>query len=154
MSGRKLTEGEVALARTVYKGEINYALPRIHNVKWQFFQPDDRAMAPNGNIYYAPADPSYHTDFSASGVSLHHRATFVHELGHVWQHQHGTSVIMRGIFQRDYDYLPMTASSRFGRYGIEEQAQIFRDYFYILNGHRNAKWPDASVYVAVIPFLP
>lgn len=154
MSGRRLTEGEIVLARTVYKAEINYALPRVHNTKWRFFQPDDRAMAPNGNIYYAPSDPSYRRDFSAAGVGIHEQATFIHELGHVWQHQNGVNVIARGMFERDYDYLPMTASSRFSRYGIEEQAQILRDYFYLLNGHSNPKWPDISVYVAVIPFLP
>lgn len=154
MSGRKLTEGEIRMARTVFKEEIDYAKPRVHNTKWQFFQPDDRAMAPNGNIYYAPTDTSYRADFSASDASIDMRATFIHELGHVWQHQHGVNVIARGIFQRDYDYLPMTASSRFSRYGIEEQAQIFRDYFYLLNGRSKPEWPDISVYVAVIPFLP
>lgn len=154
MAHRALTTGEIAMARTVYKGEINYSLPKIYNEKWAIFQPQDRAMAPNGNIYYAPGNPQYHSDFSAATVSIHHKATFIHELGHVWQHQDGQSVMVRGAFERDYDYLPMTAASSFGDYGIEEQAQVCRDYYYIINGVIDPSWPARTVYETVIPWLP
>lgn len=154
MAGRTMTAGEQALATTVYKTQIDFSKVSIFNEKWAFFQPTDRAMAPNGNIYYAPGNTNYSTDFSAAGVSLAQKATFIHELAHVWQHQHGVNVIANGIFQRDYDYLPLTTSTNFSELGIEEQAQLIRDYFYILNGHHRATWPPVNVYIQVIPFLP
>ncbi|MBM7067852.1 hypothetical protein [Actibacterium sp. 188UL27-1] len=154
MAGRSLTSGEIAMAQSVYKSTINCKKPRIFNEKWAFFQPDDRAMAPNGNIYFAPSDPGYQADFSARSVGIHDKATFIHELGHVWQHQQGQWVTVRGAVERDYDYLPLAASDDFDAYGIEQQAQIFRDYFYLLKGYSNSRWPARSVYEAVIPHLP
>jgi len=43
--------------------------------------------------------------------------------------------------------------------GIEQQAQIIRDYFYRLNNHTGTApdgtaWPTIDVYIDVIPFLP
>lgn len=87
----------------------------------------------------------------SASTNGHERATLIHELGHVSQHQHGVSVIARGILERDHDDLPMTASSEFDRHGIEEQARIFRDHFHIPNRRTKPEWPDGSVYVAVHP---
>jgi len=47
MAGRSMTTGEITLATTVYKSEINYTRVEIFNKKWAFFQPTDRVMAPN-----------------------------------------------------------------------------------------------------------
>lgn len=162
MAGRSLTAGEITMATTIYKTEINYATPQVFNEKWAFFQPDDRAMSPNGNIYYAPASTNYHADFSAAGVPLGHRATFIHELGHVWQHQHGQWVTVRGAFERDYDYLPITADTNFDDLGIEGQAQLLRDYYYVLNGQTSIHYTDGTSetfasradYERVIPWQP
>lgn len=108
-------------------------------------------MAPNGNIYYPKGTSSYSENFF--NADIHKQATFIHELGHVWQYQIGISVKMRGILERSYDYLPMTASSVFFEFGIEQQAQIIRDYFYLLNGFSNPAWPSIDTYKAVIPFI-
>lgn len=154
MSGRSMTAGEITLAKTVFKSEIDYDLPKVFNEKWALFQPTDRAMAPNGNIYYAKGNADYRADFSVAGVGVHAKATFIHELAHVWQHQNGVNVIARGIFERDYDYLPLTTQTKFADLGIEEQAQLIRDYFYLLNNFHGKNWPPISVYIHVIPFLP
>ncbi len=82
MDGRALTDGEIALAKSVYGKEINYGKVKIFNRKWAFFQPRNRAMAPNGNIYYAPDNSDYSVDFSING-DIHTRATFIHEMAHV-----------------------------------------------------------------------
>jgi len=149
---RSMTEGEKILAKTVYTDAIDYKKVKIFNESWTFLQPTDRAMAPNGNIYYAKGNADYSRDFSAK-KNIHKQATFIHELAHVWQHQKGVNVIVNGIFQRDYDYLPLTSKTKFYKLGIEEQAQLIRDYFYLLNGYHNAKWPPINIYRQVIPFV-
>ena len=154
MSGRNMTAGEEVLATTVYKTQINFNKVKIFNEKWAFFQPKGRAMAPNGNIYYPEGNSDYSADFSAADVDFHKKATFIHELAHVWQHQQGVNVIAKGVFQRDYDYLPLTIKTKFSALGIEEQAQLMRDYFYLLNNFYGKNWPTISVYIHVIPFLP
>lgn len=108
-------------------------------------------MAPNGNIYFAPGNADYVDDFSQANI--HAKATFIHELAHVWQHQNGINVIARGVINRNYDYLPLTINSDFNDFGIEQQAQIIRDYFYLLNNYHGKDWPLLVVYIRVIPFL-
>lgn len=150
MAGRALTAGEITLAKTVFKTEIKYGLVQIFNEKFAFFQPKDRAMSPNGNIYYAPGNTGYSTDFSTADI--HKKATFIHEMTHVWQHQHGVNLILRGPFERDYDYMPLTATTKFADLGIEEQAQLVRDYFYLMHNYKASNWPPIQVYKTVIPF--
>lgn len=152
MSGRAMTAGEIDLAKTVYKSQIKYDQVTIFNEKWAFFQPKDRAMSPNGNVYYADGNADYCADFSAASVSIHVKATFIHELAHVWQHQKGVNVIARGAVSRNYDYLPLTVNTKFDDLGIEQQAQLIRDYFYLLNNYHGKDWPPISVYIRVIPF--
>ncbi len=86
MLGRNMTAGEKTLATTVYKTQINFNKVKIFNRKWTFLQPKTRAMAPNGNIYYPAENSDYSVDFSTEGVDIHKKATFIHELAHVWQH--------------------------------------------------------------------
>jgi hypothetical protein len=155
MLGRSLTHGEIKLAHTVYKSAIQYNRVKIFNEKWAFFQPDDRAMAPNGNIYYSKSDPAYREDFSVEDVHIDAKATFIHELAHVWQHQNGVNVIVRGAVERNYKYLPLSEETDFYTLNIEQQGQVIRDYFYLLNGFykENEKWPPIEVYRQVIPFV-
>ena len=72
---------------------------------------------------------------------------------HVWQHQEGINVRVRGIFQRRYEYLPFEESKAFSDYGIEQQGDIVRDYFYLLNGYSKSAWPPIEKYRALIPFV-
>ncbi|SIQ76367.1 hypothetical protein [Marinobacterium stanieri] len=151
MDFRYLTPGEKELARSVFFNEIDYSKIRIYNRKWQFFQPKDRAMAPNGNIYYPQGSNQYSSNFY--NADIHKRATFIHELGHVWQHQNKINVKLRGTFERSYDYLPLSPDTNFNDLGIEQQAQMIRDYYYLMHGFRGDGWPDIEIYKLVIPFI-
>jgi hypothetical protein len=77
MAARGLTEGEKALLKSVFAEHIDYQATKVYDRKWQFFQPDDTAMTPNGNIYFPPAH--HVADFSLAALPLHKRAWFVHE---------------------------------------------------------------------------
>lgn len=95
------------------------------------FAPGMRTSAPDGDIYYAKGD--YSADFTQE--SIHTQAhLFIHELTHVWQAQNnGGSIILKGISDRNYAY-DGTLKGSFYDYGIEQQAEITRGYFELLNG--------------------
>jgi hypothetical protein len=84
MDARPLTAGEKRLVQSIFGHGSDYARATIHahNYWWPF--PNDRAMAPDGNIYFAKGE--YHDDFSLATVPLDHRATFVHEAAHLYQY--------------------------------------------------------------------
>ena len=87
-TGRKLTSGEESLVRGMFGNSVNYAKVRIYDRKLFAKQGDTMAIAPNGSIYFAPK--VYKKDFSlAIDISKHF---FIHEMTHVWQHQHGQAV--------------------------------------------------------------
>ena len=85
-------------------------------------------MAPMGDIYFHPNGGGWSDDFSTE--SLARQGFFIHELAHVWQAQKGGRFylpLMRHPFCR-YDYWLETGKP-FGRYGIEQQAEIVRHRF-------------------------
>lgn len=130
---RPLTPGEQALAQSVFGNSIDYTQVNVYNSFAYLFQPSNRAMSPDGNIYFPKGDPRYSEDFSKA--SQDQQCTFIHEMTHVWQHQHGYALRTRrafcGIFgckDADYDYT-LNSGSDFGDYGLEQQATIVQDYF-------------------------
>jgi len=129
----ELTEGEIALAREVFGDEIDYSQVRINHESYFPIgaQSDNRPIAPNGNVYFDPAGHRYREDFSTSDDRS--RALFIHELAHVWQHQQGVNVKGRGIVERQYDY-EITPGKPFDSYGLEQQADIIKDYFLLEAG--------------------
>jgi hypothetical protein len=141
---RPLTEGEIALARSVFGEAIDYAKVRMVRGKWWPFQPKGVVMAPTGNIHFHPGDPHWAEDFSK--VPLEQQGLFIHELTHVWQSQtRGRFYLpmMRHPFCRySYDLVPGRA---FDRYGLEQQAEIVRHAFLARKGVRFASVPDPSL---------
>ena len=128
---RVLTEGERGLAREIFGDSVDLDRPRIYGRCFlPLAQPRGLAMAPNGNIYFHPAD--HIPDFSRA--PLHQQGWFLHELTHVWQHQRGVRVWLRGLCDRRYRYLPLRPGKPFERYGIEQQGDIVQDYFMMLRG--------------------
>jgi hypothetical protein len=127
---RGLTDDERDMLRSVYGSGITYSAVKIHNEKWHFFQPDDTAMTPNGQMYWPPAH--YKADFSKEALDI--RAWFVHEGAHLYQH-YGLhwNVIARGIVSRNYNYT-LVASKAYSAYGLEEMGDIASD-FYTLRHH-------------------
>lgn len=153
--GRKLTSGETTLLRSMFGNAIDYNTVRIYDKKFITDQGDTMAIAPNGNIYFAPK--VHKKDFSlASDVSKHF---FIHEMTHVWQYQNGQTVALRAIGEQLFFEFPSQAINHIGKklsieingfkgaysyeldvrkdlldYGIEQQASIVADYWAMKNG--------------------
>lgn len=121
---RYLTDGEIRLARLLFKDSVNYGVVKVFNKKYLFFQPKLMAIAPNGNIYFHPAD--FKEDFS---VETRDTRWFIHEMVHVWQHQLGYEVFWRGAirFKLDYNY-ELSEGRRLSDYNMEAQGEVLADY--------------------------
>jgi len=132
--GRNLTTGEKKIAQEIYGTSINYSKVKIHAGKYFFGQPDNSGMTPNGEIY--AAGPAYHADYSAKDAYT--QSFFIHEMGHVWQHQNSIlnvvwSAVMEQIehnldYNKAYPYM-LDADKTLTDYDIEQQASILEDYF-------------------------
>ncbi|WP_241186019.1 type IV secretion protein Rhs [Enterobacter asburiae] len=101
---RRMTLGEIAMARRVFGDSIVYSRVWIHCDSYLPFglQKQNYAMTPNGELWYRKS--MYREDFSANSVFIEDKYVFIHELGHVWQHQHGQWVRMRGAFSWAAEY--------------------------------------------------
>lgn len=141
---RPLTMGEINLAKSVFKSQIDYEQVKIHQGAYLRFglQKAQIAMAPNGHIYFP--EISYLPDFSKGTFSQ--QAWFIHEMTHVWQYQQGISVILHGLWlaliggylgkRRAYIYyLPKNVAKKLANFNIEQQACIMADFF--LRHHSN-----------------
>lgn len=149
--GRPLTEGERALARSVFQGALNLDPIRIIRRKWFPFQPRHVMMAPCGHIHIHPESPNWSDDFAQESVGA--KAHFLHELCHVWQTQRSGRYylpLMRHPFCRyDYNIIP---GQRFERYGLEQQAEIVAHMWMLRQGLKLPGKPFLEVYEALVPF--
>jgi len=128
MERRSLTPGEIDIARSIFGDAIDYSKVQMVKGKWWPFQPPNAAMAPNGNIYFHPHAGGWSEDFSRE--ALGRQGFFIHEMTHVWQAQRGGLLylpLMRHPFCR-YSY-ELKPGKPFGRYGLEQQAEIVRHRF-------------------------
>jgi hypothetical protein len=140
---RPLTLGEIELSRSVFGDAIDYDGVRLVRRKWWPFQPKGIVMAPTGNIHFHPDSPLWSEDFSKERMSL--QGLFIHEMTHVWQTQARGRfylVLMRHPFCR-YDYRIIDGRP-FGRYGLEQQAELVRHRFLADRGHAVASLTDRS----------
>lgn len=146
---RALTEGEIALARSVFGNAIDYAPVRLIQRKWAFFQPRETVMAPTGCLHFHPRGSRYRDDF-ADG-DLDDQGLLIHELVHVWQHQKGIFLpLARHPFCR-YDYA-IRAGLPLERYGIEQQAEIVRHAFVLRRGGFVRGAAPLATYEGMLPF--
>ena len=128
MESRRLTDGEIVLARSIFGDAIDYSRVRLIRGKWWPFQPRNAAMAPNGNIYFHPVAGGWSEDFARE--PLGRQGFFIHEMTHVWQAQKRGRFylpLMRHPFCR-YAY-KIRRGKPFERYGLEQQAEIVRHRF-------------------------
>jgi len=155
---RPLTAGEEQLARGVFGDALKVERVRIHNRRYLPWQKKGIAMAPNGHVYFHELD--YKADFSLHDGDA---AWLVHELTHAWQHQHGRSVILRGLVEQTgaylgyspYKYGKLDPARAFGSYKNEQQAAIVEDHF--RTGRRmGPRHGSGSLgdYERAIPFVP
>ncbi|BEN79482.1 MULTISPECIES: type IV secretion protein Rhs [Serratia] len=129
---RRMTMGEIKLARHIYGSSIIYGRVWIHCDSYFPFGLQNRsyAMAPNGELWLRRE--LYKDDFSDNTVLIEEKHLFIHELGHVWQHQHGQWVRMRGLFSWAAEYNYRLDKNKITDYSLEQQASIFADYWLLL----------------------
>jgi hypothetical protein len=126
--GRYLSPDEVALAKTVFGKSLDYS--RIRFIPSEGKGVDWRVV---GNTIREPKGFTIKDDFMAK--------TFIHELTHVWQYQHGgtayisgslfgnlAGIIAKGYRNAAYEYTVKSGKSFF-EYAVEQQAAIVEDYF-------------------------
>jgi hypothetical protein len=125
---RPLHSDEIAMARLVFGDAIDYARVRIYRRCYLPFglQPANCAMAPNGSIYFHPS--CFLENYAAADPPARH--WFIHEMTHVWQHQLGYPVRLRGAVRiglsYDYDLAPGKTLADFN---MEAQGDLLADYF-------------------------
>lgn len=151
-AGRPLTHGEVAIARSVFGAALDVGPVTLRRAKWFALQPRATVMAPDGHLWFHPKGREWRDDFAAAGLAA--RTLFVHELVHVWQRQRGIDLVLRRPPMPRYRYLPLLPGKPFGRYGLEQQACIVADAYFIREGGRVAGAPDLAAYATLIPFGP
>ncbi len=151
MTTRPLTPDERTLAASMFGDAIDYDAVRIHNRKWWPLQPRRVTMAPDGDLWFHPANGLFCDDFCMS--PMEHQGLLIHEMTHVWQAQHRGKYwlpLMRHPFCR-YGYT-LEPGKPFDRYGIEQQAEIVRHAFLLKQGVRLKDRPPLAAYDAVLPF--
>lgn len=145
----------------IYGGNIDYTKSAVNYGKWWIFQSLGREMTPNGSIYTGGQTITDYSvpDAKPNSTFIGQKGTLIHELCHVWQHQHGVNVELAGL-DRNYKYAgPNFGKLAFSEYGIEQQAQMTEDYFYLKNGFVDTEFtpvptPPLSTYEKILPFLP
>lgn len=124
-AARTLTAGELREASWVYGGAVDFARVRIYRGKYAFWQPDDTAMAPDGNVYFP--DQIYQADFSVSARDM---SLLIHELAHVWQIQSGVWLKVTRLWQGGvYNYGQLPHDRALRSYTVEQQASIIGDWY-------------------------
>ena len=134
---RKLTAGEIALARAAFGNKIDYGRvklsdgPGLQPLAHAAFAKGNPAITVGSTVYFKQ---DYCPDFCAAGKD---RKGFIHEMTHVWQYQtlgmpaffarYGVEFARAGGKPDDmYNYKPGT--DRFARAMLEAQAEMVADY--------------------------
>lgn len=148
-TSRSLTDAEVALARSVFGDALDTARVRIHRAKWWMLQPQWIVMAPAGEIFCHPGGDRWCEDYTQRTRSW--KALLVHELTHCWQHQQGINLVVRRPPWARYRYT-LEPGKPFARYGLEQQASIVEDAWWLRDGGTLGDKPGLDAYTKVIPF--
>lgn len=116
------------MARLVFGDAIDYTRVKIFRRCYLPFglQPANCAMAPNGSIYFHPA--CHLPNYAAADAPARH--WFMHEMVHVWQHQLGYPVRLRGAIRLALHYAyTLHADATLGDFNMEAQGDVLADYF-------------------------
>lgn len=125
---RRLRLGEINLASSLYGYSIQYNKVWVHLESYLPFnlQNPTQAMSPNGEMWFRPE--RYKDDFSAT-AGPYYKHLFLHETMHVWQHQRGMWVRLRGSMSWAADYTYSLDKANLLDYSLEQQASIVSDYW-------------------------
>jgi hypothetical protein len=123
---RALTAGEIAMASLLFRDAIDYRRVRIHSRRYMPFQPKNCAMTPNGHLYFHAS--CFLDDYAQASVTNQH--WFMHEMVHVWQHQLGYPVRLRGAVRIGLSYNYQLAMDKtLADFNMEAQGDLLADYF-------------------------
>lgn len=123
---RPLSEAEIAMASLLFRDAIDYSRVRIYNRRYMPFQPRNCAMTPNGSIYFHRS--CFLPDYARGDPPAIH--WFLHEMVHVWQHQLGYPVRLRGMFRIGLSYgYTLHEDATLADYNMEAQGDLLADYF-------------------------
>lgn len=146
---RPLTAGEIAMARRLFGDALDYARVRIHNRRFLPFglQPRQVCMTPNGQMYFSAA--CFQDDYSQQDCSARH--WFMHEMAHVWQHQLGYPVMLRGAIRLGLSYAyTLSDDKRLCDYNMEAQGDLLADYFVLKFAEPAGAEADIAAYETVL----
>ncbi len=118
---RALSDGEIALGRSMFAEEIPWRQVRV----WQVAPMNFSAMVPLGRgIVFS----RWRARKNFAHAALAEQGWFIHELAHVWQAERGIVLPLAklgALGARAYRYQAQTAAPLFA-YNIEQQAEIAR----------------------------
>jgi len=131
---RALTAGETRMASLLFGDAIDPSRVRIHNRRYlPLVQPKNCCMTPNGSMYF------HHTRFLPDYArgDPHTMHWFMHEMAHVWQHQLGYPVRLRGAIRIGLAYgYTLHADAQLADYNMEAQGDLLADYFVLKHLHK------------------
>lgn len=140
---RKLTDGEIQLAKLMYKDSIPY--DKVWIVRGGLLEmpnASNNAMTPFGSIHLPSIDYDQIPDFSTN-KDQNKKRWFIHEMAHVWQYYamnlsvacKGVELGIRGGYRNGsaykYDLLGADSRKQFKDFNIEQQADIICHYYLV-----------------------
>lgn len=168
---RKLTSGEVQMARTMFKDSIDYDLVFIcrggifHNVT-------GNARTLGNEITLPTKSYNDYPDFYNSSVSQTKKNWFIHEMAHIWQYQTSYNTLLAGvcIFARGdyfgtdakhngkavnkpmaYDLHIIDDKKDFPDYKMEQQAILIEHYYDIsIRKNKSNYYPYREDYYRIL----
>jgi len=130
---RPLTENEIALASLLFRDAIDYRRVRIHGRRYIPFQPKNCCMTPNGSMYFHHS--CFLPDYTRGDPGAIH--WFMHEMVHVWQHQLGYPVRLRGAVRLGLPYhYDLAPGKTLADFNMEAQGDLLADYFVLKFLHK------------------
>ncbi|NNG22559.1 Rhs element Vgr protein [Massilia sp. ML15P13] len=114
------------MASLLFRDAIDYSRVRIHGRRYMPLQPKNCCMTPNGSMYFHRS--CFLPDYTRADPGAIH--WFMHEMVHVWQHQLGYPVRLRGAVRIGLHYgYTLRADADLSDYNMEAQGDLLADYF-------------------------
>lgn len=120
------------MAALVFGASVNYERVLIHARRYMPLQPKNCCMTPDGSMYFHRS--CFLPDYTRGDPPVLH--WFVHEMVHVWQHQLGYAVRLRGAVRigLPYDY-ELASGKALADFNMEAQGDLLADYFALKHLH-------------------
>jgi len=140
MYDRPITNGERVLLVDIFGWTLPYD-DLVIDINVEDFMGANNSFTPAGVPLMSRM--KWHGDYSAN-IDFNDKATFIHEITHVWQYYHGISIGMGFVstlvgswldYSSGYDYALEPGVMDFTLYNIEQQASIVADYWLKTNDH-------------------